>query len=266
MQEKSRFSELTLIEAVNLYRHLTHTDFDRQMFYFSLNSETLPMAELSLPKKANALTAFVIQNPSHQTAEGENLDVGIIKRTVVAPPQFSRTDLQRALARDGYTLQRDGSLIRDLPPIADLPEASDELFSLLDDLNFPVAKGHLNQAIKNHTAGHWSSANSQLRDFLENILNEISIRLDSVHGTNTSLSSDNRRSRLAAIASPFLHESHGEWSGDGKNFVNGVFKRLNSEGPHPGLSNDEDCTFRLHMILIIGRHYLRRYKNRLSQI
>ena len=29
-------------------------------------------------------------------------------------------------------------------------------------------------------------------------------------------------------------------------------------------SDDEDCTFRLHMALIIGRHYLRRAKNRIS--
>ena len=39
MQEKSRFSELTLIEAVNLYRHLTHAQFEQQMLYFSLSLE-----------------------------------------------------------------------------------------------------------------------------------------------------------------------------------------------------------------------------------
>ena len=265
MQEKSRFSELTLIEAVNLYRHLTQAQFEQQMLYFSLNTETLPRAGLSVENKANALTAFVIGNPSHQTAEGEDLDAEIVKRTVIVPQQWPRSPLQRALARDGYTLMKDGSLIRDLPPIADLPEANDELFSLLDEINFPVAKGHLDQAIKNHASGNWAAANSQLRTFLENLFNECSIRLDADKGTDPSLSSENRRSRLAAISPPFLLESLGEWSNDGKNFVNGIFKRLHPAGSHPGLSDDEDCTFRLHMILIIGRHYLRRYKNRLSQ-
>ena len=169
------------------------------------------------------------------------------------------------MARDGYTLSDDGSLLRDLPLIADLPEANDELFSLLDEINLPVAKGHLDQAINNHAAGNWAAANSQLRTFLENIFNELSIRLDTTKGTDPSLSSENRRSRLAAITPPFLLEFLGEWSDDGKNFVNGVFKRLHPAGSHPGLSDEEDCTFRLHMNLIIGRHYLRRFKNRLNQ-
>lgn len=267
MQEKSRFSELTLIEAVNLYRHLSsHARFEQQMLYFSLNSETLPREGQSIDSKANLLTTFVIGNPSHQTAEGENLDTGIVKRTTEVSHPRERSTLQRALARDGYTLMDDGSMIRDLPPIADLPEANDELFSLLDELNFPVAKGHLDQAIKNHASGNWAAANSQLRTFLENLFNECSIRLDADKGTDPSLSSENRRSRLAAISPPFLLESLGEWSNDGKNFGNGIFKRLHPAGSHPGLSDDEDCTFRLHMILIIGRHYLRRYKNRQSQI
>ena len=104
----------------------------------------------------------------------------------------------------------------------------------------------------------------RLRTFLENLFNELSVRLDTSKGSDPSLNSESRRSRLAAIAGPFFLESLGEWSNDGKNFVNGIFKRLHPEGSHPGLSDDEDCTFRLHMILIIGRHYLRRYKNRLN--
>ena len=264
-REESTFSELTLIEAVNLYRNLTQAKFEQQMLYLSLSSETLPRGGLSVENKANLLTSFVIENPSHQTAEGEDLNVGIIKGTTVVPKQYSRSVLQRALARDGYTLNKDGLLIRDLPPIADLPEANDELFSLLDELSFPVAKGHLDQAIKTHAAGQWASANAQLRTFLEEVFNEISKRLDAEQG-DKQLTSHQRRSRLAQIVPPFLEKSLGEWDDNSVDLVHGLFRRLNPEGSHPGLSDDEDCTFRLHMILIIGRHYLRRYKNRLSQI
>ena len=264
-QEQSTFSELTLIEAVNLYRRLSsHARFEQQMLYFSLNSETLPREGLSIDSKANLLTTFVIGNPSHQTAEGENLDAGIIKRTTEVSQPWERSTLQRALARDGYTLMDDGSMIRDLPPIADLPEANDELFSLLNELGLPVAKGHLDQAIKNHSEGHWAAANSQLRTFLEEVFNEISKRLDAEQG-DKQLTSHQRRTRLAQIVPPFLEKSLGEWDDNGVDLVHGIFKRLNPEGSHPGLSDDEDCTFRLHMILIIGRHYLRRHKNRLIQ-
>ena len=46
--------------------------------------------------------------------------------------------------------------------------------------------------------------------------------------------------------------------------MEGVFKLLHPEGSHPGLSNEEDCTFRLHMVLIIARHFLQRAKSRLN--
>ena len=261
VQNRSRFSKLTLIEAVNLYRHLTQAQFEQQMLYFSLSSEILPRVGLSIENKANALTSFVIGNPSHQTAEGKRQDDEIVERTVVVLQQFSRSALARALARDGFTLMKDGSLMASLPEVADLPTANDELNALLDEMNIPVAKGHLEQAIQSHADGRWAAANSQLRSFLEDLFNEVSIGLDTIKGTD-SLNSENRRTRLAKIDPPFLLESLGEWSSDGKNFVNGVFKRLHPEGSHPGLSDDEDCTFRLHMILIIGRHYLRRAKDR----
>ena len=263
LQKRSRFSELTLIEAVNLYRHLTQAQLEQQMLYFSLSSEILPRAGLSVENKANVLTNFVIGNPSHQTAEGKRLDDEIVERTVVVPSQISRSALDRALARDGFTLMKDGSLMASLPEMADLPMANDELNALLDEMNMPVAKGHLDQAIKSHADARWAAANSQLRSFLEDLFNEVSIRLDTIKGSD-SLNSENRRTRLAKIDPPFLLEPLGEWSNDGKNFVNGVFKRLHPEGSHPGLSDDEDCTFRLHMALIIGRHYLRRAKNRIS--
>ena len=48
------------------------------------------------------------------------------------------------------------------------------------------------------------------------------------------------------------------WSNDGKNLVNGVLKRLHPQGSHPGLSDEEDCTFRLHLVLVLARFFLRR--------
>ena len=260
---RSRFSDLTLIEAVNLYRHLTQAQFEQRLLYFSLGEEILPRTGLSVDNKANALTNFVIENSSHQTAKGEGLDEGIIKGTVEVPSHYSRSALTRALARDGYSLDDEGSLIRDLPPIADLPETKDELLSLLDEIGLSVARGHLDQAIKNHADGHWAAANSQMRSFLEDIFNQISKRLEPAKA-DEPLTSENRRARLAKTHPPFLSESLSEWSNDGKNFVNGLFKRLHAEGSHPGLSGDADCTFRLHLVLIVGHHYLQRAKNRLT--
>jgi len=71
-------------------------------------------------------------------------------------------------------------------------------------------------------------------------------------------SSENRRHRLASLNPPFLHVDLNEWSGDGKNFINGVLRRLHPDGPHPGLSDEEDSTFRLHLMILIARLLLRR--------
>ena len=143
--------------------------------------------------------------------------------------------------------------------MADLPEADNEINVLLDELNFTTAKGHLEQAIASHSNGHWAAANGQLRTFFEALFDNIALTIDNAHAT-TLPSGENRRQFLAKTQPPFLVEPLGEWSNDGKNFVNGIFKRLHPEGPHPGLSKDEDCTFRLHIVLITARYFLRRAK------
>ena len=260
MRETSRFSELTLIESVNLFRQLNQAGFDQLALYFSLQSEIPPGYGMSVENKANRLTTFAKNNPFYQTASGENLHEEIIARAAKLASPKVNVALARALARDGFTLTTDGTVISSLPPVADLPQTNDELHSLLDELDMEVAKGHFDQAIQNHADGNWAATNSQLRPFLEELFNELSRRLAPSEG-NPAHSSESLKTRLAKAQPPFLLEYLGEWTGDGKNFVNGLFKRLHAEGPHPGLSGEEDSTFRLHLAMIVARHYLRRARD-----
>ncbi|MER8451227.1 hypothetical protein NKG60_14615 [Mesorhizobium sp. M1428] len=69
-------------------------------------------------------------------------------------------------------------------------------------------------------------------------------------------SSENRRALLAEIG--FLAADRNEWTQDGKNYVNGLFKMLHTEGSHPGLSDEDHSTFRLHVVLVTVRTFLRR--------
>jgi hypothetical protein len=50
-----------------------------------------------------------------------------------------------------------------------------------------------------------------------------------------------------------------EWDDDGKGFINGLVKRLHPQGPHPGLSDEDDSTFRLHVVLLTATLLLRRF-------
>ncbi len=147
-----------------------------------------------------------------------------------------------------------------------MPQADDEVHAVLDELNMGVAKGHLEQAIDNHSRGQWAAANGELRKVVENMFDVIAERLDAERAAATP-GGNARRQLLAALDPPFFIEPLGEWSSgeeQGKNFVNGVFKRLHPEGGHPGLSDEEDCTFRLHLVLVVVRLFLRRARTRLE--
>lgn len=266
MSDTPRFSERTLLEAVDLFaKSLTGRDIDRLILrllpeHSSARGRALQDYQ-SKQGKVNELTQFAQGNRNHQTALGSNLWDEIVEEAASLPKPRHSNAFIYALARDGFTLEDDGILRRALPCIADLPRADDEVHILLDELKMDTAKGHLDQAIEIHSRGKWAAANGQLRTFLQELFDEIARRIDPTRAADRS-PGENMRQLLATTDPPFLQESLGEWSQDGKNFINGVFKRLHSEGPHPGLSGNEDSTFRLHLVLIVARHYLRRAQQR----
>lgn len=146
-------------------------------------------------------------------------------------------------------------------PGTDFRQASSEVEVLLDELQLPIAKGHLSQALSAFQRGDWSSANGQLRNFYENYLNEIANGLG-YSGQDTSKA---RRDFLGAgLESPFLLEKYNEWHPQKTQFVQGLMNRLHPEGGHLGLSEQEDATFRLQISLVTARLFLRRYKRRLT--
>lgn len=145
-----------------------------------------------------------------------------------------------------------------LPEEVDLPATDDEVHQLRKHFNFVVPMGHFDQAIEAHTRGDWAAANSQTRSFLEGLLNDIAVQIEPQKASQQP-SSENRRALLAECG--FLSKGRNEWTADGKNYVNGLFKMLHTDGSHPGLSDEDHSTFRLHLALITGRALLRRLYN-----
>ncbi len=266
MSNTPRFSERTLLEAVDLFApSLAGKNIDRLILRLLPERSSARGRALkdyqSKQGKVNELTQFAQENRNHQTVLGSNLWDEIVEEAASLPKLRHSNAFIYALARDGFTLEDDGTLRRALPGIADLPRADDEVHVLLEELSMNTAKGHLDQAIENHSQGNWAAANGQLRTFMEELFNEISRRVSPTQITD-NYTSENLRQLLAKTDPPFLQESLGEWGQDGKNFINGVFKLLHTEGSHPGLSDDDDSTFRLHLVLIVARHYLRRAQQR----
>ncbi len=156
-------------------------------------------------------------------------------------------------------------IIRMLPddiPNLDFREAESEVAALLDRWGFSIAKGHLARAVSAFQRGEWSSANGELRNFYESYLNEIADRL----GCKDAKDNKAKRDFLGGLQPPFLLSDYNEWHSNAQKpqYVQGLMSRMHPHGGHPGLSEEEDATFRLQIMLVTARLFLRRYNQRMT--
>ena len=232
--------------------------------------------ELTGPSKReglNRLVRYSESEPEAQDLSGGNLFDSIVEGVIadVVPdveergidwiePTRATQKLRRELQRDGFVLnEQRGTLQSALPDSVDLPAIDDEVHSLLARHGLATPVGHLDQAIDAHGRGNWAGANSQIRPFIESLFDEIAgilARAESSSGLPEG--GHRRRQWLANLPRPFYGVDLNEWTHDGKGFLEAFYKRLHEQGPHPGLSNEEDSTFRLHLALLVARMLLRR--------
>lgn len=266
MPNEPQFTRRTVLVACDLIANhpamYTHTAFDG--FILELGAENVVptgKSQGSIRDKVHVLKEHLIAHPSAPTPDGEFMVDAVVRKAASLPYSCQEEKLVRALARDTFTVTEEGMIRRMLPDIANIPAADDEVHALLEELGLVVAKGHLDHATDLHGRGKWEPANGELRKVLESIFDEAAAKLEPNHASVPE-KGHNRRQLLADLNPPFLIEALGEWGEGGKNLVNGIFKRLHP-GAHPGMSEDEDCTFRLHLVLVVARLFLRRLKSRL---
>ena len=174
-------------------------------------------------------------------------------------------DSTNSLKRDGFTLKN-----KEIAPL--LPDelvnanVENELFRLLDKYQFTTSKGHLEQAIENHSNGNWAGANSQFRTFLESLLMEISNKLipsKNCTSYGEALQWLATESMITPVfLSPALNEVPIPGATNDKTYISGLMKRLHPQGSHPGLSDEEDSTFRYHTLIVFARYVLKRLEDR----
>jgi len=179
-----------------------------------------------------------------------------IKKLEFADCALSLPEASKFLVVDGQHRLADGTLRRALPIELDLPKADDEVHVLLERYGFAVPKGHLDQGIAAHARGDWAAANGQFRPFMESLFDVIAERL--AQGIPLPVPGAQRRIWLANRNPSFFFAELNEWDGQGKGFIEAFFRRLHPAGAHPGLSDEDDSTFRLHIVLLVARNLLRR--------
>lgn len=260
----THFSRKTIVELVNAMQGQYNPSFDRTMLEFGLENEA---QDSSLPRKLNRLAEYLIKNPSQTGPRGEDLVLELIKKELERRRITSVNDfendlpkLANSLKRDGFTMSS-GDITRTLPAQIPVSDMEDELRTILNKHNFNTPLGHLEQAINNHTNSNWASSNSQLRTFIESLFDKF---YEVLVGGNHSTSHE-RRQELARINPPFLLDSINEWSLSNNNgFLEGFWRRLHTQGSHPGLSDEEDCTFRLHLVILVSHHLIKRFDSRIT--
>lgn len=264
----AQFTRRTILAATDTMANWGHTDIDRFLLEHALENA---VRGNSRADRANALGRYLIANVDALNEDGVNLAdaavgelvAGALRNSVDGyPREFSfgvfrerYPALHRGLERDGFTVE-DGTLRRALPEALDLPRADDEVHALLDRYGFAVSRGHLDQGIAAHARGDWAAANAQFRPFIESLFDSIAERLAA--GAALPAPGNQRRIWLANRTPAFFLAELNEWDGQGHGFIEAFFRRLHPAGAHPGLSDEDDSTFRLHLVLLVARNLLRR--------
>ena len=261
------FSRPTLIAAVELLEGHSQAHFNQMILRLGLEDEIGSGTAVSVAKKCDFLGRIVVQRSDSvldtlddSVTLGEAVVREAIQLLTSEPCSPREIALGRGLARDSYVVSfdkngRNPKLRAALPGEIQLPETDDEVHQFLKSLQFMTPLGHLDQAVEAHTRGDWAACNSQLRTFLESLFDDIARNIRPQEAAQRP-TSENRRALLADIG--FLAVDRNEWTADGKNYINGLFKMLHTEGSHPGLSDEDHSTFRLHIVLVTARTFLRR--------
>ena len=223
------------------------------------------LTEVGQVHLSRALVEIAISAPEHQQRSAA-------WKKLVAGLRFDGFEIRTTQVEidSGEYWQNGGTetsveLVRMLPsdvPELDFREAESEILSLLDRHRFAVTKGHLTQALSAFGRGEWSSANGELRNFYESYLNEIATSL----GYTGSDDSKAKRDYLGNLQPPFLLADYNEWNPNHQKpqFVQGLMSRMHPHGAHPGLSEENDATFRLQISLVTARLFLRRFDQRIK--
>lgn len=272
------FSRATIIRMVELLdRSGEHAVLTKHLVQFELEAAA-PTSLGGLEKREAALITHLVNHPDLKGPQGSELVFELIEYVFEKCPKRA-TDMfsfaspsaldsayeafRRCLQQDGYEVVN-GKLRRAIPFEITATTQPDDIVVALDILGFVTTKGHLEQARAAHARGEWAAANAQLRTFVESLFDDSARRLSPTQAAACHVPHA-RQELLARLDPPFLFPALNEWRiGNAGDFIQGFIRRLHPEGSHPGLSDEADSTFRLHLTLLVSSHLLRRLRLRLG--
>lgn len=274
------FSARTNVEIAFAIERMNKASISRMLIAFSL--ESYMSQELSNAKLANIFLEF-LKIQGRRGPFTDSFTVDVLQYVVdnfyrdKKKEDYWRNDpvhyddlfafefplLTNSLKRDGYIFK--GPEIRKvLPEEIDEAQVETELIRQLTKFGFTQSKSHLEQAINNHSSAQWESANAQFRTFIESLLTEICFKLSGRACADAGQAITSLSNLSPAFLNDSLNEVKSNSNGIEVGFVNGLWKRLHPNGSHPGISDEEDCTFRYHIGIVFANYLLKRLAKRLN--
>lgn len=262
------YSDITIVEVVtNVLPISTHDQFNNFALKYGI-SDILEYG--SIPTKKHNLAKYLVNNKNIQGITCDSLTDEIITDVIndrlmeckkfneFAYPKEelfpSSNRLEKYLLKDGYKITN-YELIRIVPSEIDLSKEENSLINLLEKHKFNTAIGHYKIAQNNFYDAQWAGCNAQLRSYVECLFRDMVTKIKKTPITDTNAAIQFLSKGDVGI----LKRDLNEFSDDGKNFIQGFWKRLHPEGSHPGLSDEYDSVFRFNLVIITTMELLRRF-------
>ena len=290
MEQNRILSKRTLLELIRVIETFTQNEIDRIYIVFGWH-QIITKFGTPAPTKSQKTTQIYSHLTKDERSNGpfsESIELDLLQYVVDeffrnnsafgipgyreynfdGPPishenafnQYHKS-LANLLRLDGFTVEK--KMVKKLLP-AQIAESrlETELEFNLKRFSFTRSEGHLIQAISNYTQGNWAGANSQFRTFIESLLVELCSKLLPENPARTAAQAITLLSQT--VNPPFLNRELNEVPKEKgtDSFVYGLWVRLHPEGSHPGLSDEEDCTFRYHISIVFANYLLNRLAKR----
>lgn len=258
------FSKATIMDVMSLLQDLkSHTELDTYFFRYGLERVAVGSNK---EQRVFSVAKYLFDNPNIPGIISDNLAYEIVEDVIQiitknsyhfddATNEFvNYPQLRRLLLKDGFVIE-ESKLIRTFETDIDFNYNETLLEKILNKHNLVTAKGHYTQANNAFNRGDWAACNSQLRSYVEELLNKLAEKITG----NIPNSSQEAKTALSKSTPPIFYKELNEWLDNGQGYFETFWKRLHPHGSHPGLSDEEDSVFRLNLVQISTLEVLKRF-------
>lgn len=241
-----RFSRKTLANLARVME-IGHTELNTLFFEHGIED-----AQVTGSQRDKALAFLKAVEARKVPSEADEIVLEVTERLLSLRSEYVRQHdaaIQRLLASlnlDGLDY-RDGHLVPTTPEPAALGPQITALEIDLAKVELTTAGEHYRQASDNFVDGNWEACNGQLRSFLEDLLIVACERLSG--GVFKDPSSALQHLRNCGYL------DLDEW-----NMLRSFWSGIQDNGPHRGLSHDQESLFRLHVSTAVAHFILHKLR------